>query len=380
MAFLNAQGPETVYSIAKVDKPHEWYVKQAEQWWKEIQKNNKNENAWFNYFKANRYACMTYKDINAFDGHNNDGWISESKYLMKAEDIMKQVEQYIPDTYTSNSLKVYGYSSEDESLKYILRAYEIDSTRPEAMDGLVTYYETHGDLEKRKEFNLKWYHTNDLSSGFLAYNYNVLMTVKPNGVLLTFGDNDTYPMWMLQDALGIRPDVTVLNIPLLADQNYRNIMFRKLNIQLFTKEYPDGWSSESEKEIMDYIIKNKPQILPLYIGLPAWKQIKEYENNLYLVGLALEYSNESIDNIALLKNNFENKYALDYLENRFEYDISAGMVDRTNINYLPGIFKLYEHYSLSGDIAHAQKMKELGFIVAQKGGQDWYNKALSILK
>jgi hypothetical protein len=94
----------------------------------------------------------------------------------------------------------------------------------------------------------------------------------------------------------------------------------------------------------------------------------------------LEYSNESIDNIALLKNNFENKYALDYLENRFEYDISAGMVDRTNINYLPGIFKLYEHYSLSGDIARAQKMKELGLIVAQKGGQDWYSKALSILK
>ncbi len=373
-----SQQPETVLSIAKVAKPHEWYLKQAELWWKEVEKDKKNENAWYNYFKANRYACMTYNNINAFDGKKNDGWIKESSYLMEAEEIIKKADQYIPDTYTSNCLRVYGYSNEDESFKYLQRAYEIDPNRPEALDGLVTYYETHGNLEKRKEFNLKWYKTNDLSSGFLAYNYNVLMTIKPNGVILTFGDNDTYSSWFLQDVFGIRKDVTVLNVPLLSDKNYRDSMFKKLNIPEF-KEYTDD-SSESEKEILAHILKNRPQTLSIYVGLPAWKQLKEYENNLYLVGLALEYSSENIDNIALLKNNFENLYVLDYVKQRFEYDICDEQVNRMNINYLPGIFKLYKHYTLSGDEMHAKKIKELGLGIAQKGGQEWMDKATKEFK
>jgi len=112
----------------------------------------------------------------------------------------------------------------------------------------------------------------------------------------------------------------------------------------------------------------------------ASKQINEYEKNLYLVGLVLEYSTGNIDNIASLKNNFENNYALDYVRNRFEYDISAELVDRMNINYLPGIFKLYEHYTLSGDLTNAKKMKDLGLLIAQKGGQGWLDKAMTLLK
>jgi len=377
---INAQKPEKIYSIAKVAKAHDWYVNQAELWWKELEKNKKDEDAWFNYFKANRYAAMTYVKKDAPEGHEHDGWVNEGKNLMEADDIAKLVQQYIPDSYANNSMKVYGYSAEDESFKYLIRAYEIDSTRPEAMDGLVTYYETHGDMQKRKEFNLKWFKTNDLSSGFLNYNYNVLMSLKPNGVILTFGDNDTYPMWMLQDVFGIRTDLVILNVPLLADQNYRNIMFKKLNIPIFTKSYPDGSSSISERELMTYIINNKPQSMLLYIGLPAWKEMKEFENKLYMVGLVIEYSEENIDNLALLKNNFENKYALDYIKNRFEYDICDELVNRMNINYLPGIFKLYEHYTISGDIGKAQKMKELGLFIAQKGGHDWIDKATKILK
>jgi hypothetical protein len=112
----------------------------------------------------------------------------------------------------------------------------------------------------------------------------------------------------------------------------------------------------------------------------AADQINEYEKNLYLVGLVLEYSTNNIDNIASLRNNFENNYALDYIRNRFEFDISAELVDRLNVNYLPGIFKLYEHYAQSGDLTNAKKMKELGLLIAQKGGQGWLDRAVTLLK
>ena len=37
-----------------------------------------------------------------------------------------------------------------------------------------------------------------------------------DAIILTAGDNDTFPLWVLQDALGLKPGVAVLNIPLLA--------------------------------------------------------------------------------------------------------------------------------------------------------------------
>jgi len=59
--------------------------------------------------------------------------------------------------------------------------------------------------------------------------YNMLMSCDKNAILITYGDNDTYPLWYLQEIEGIRTDVRIINYNLLGTDWQNEQLTFKIN-------------------------------------------------------------------------------------------------------------------------------------------------------
>ena len=228
----------------------------------------------------------------------------------------------------------------------LLSAYEIDSSNSELYFELAKYYELKQNSSQKKAFCKKLKATK-LSPALREYAYNTLMSVEKNGILITYGEDDTYPIWILQSLEKIRTDVKVITYDLLVTKEYRGQLKKDLGLK-FAKKY-----SNKLKVLQDIAVKNSSK--PIYYALTvSHSALKELKSNLYPTGLALKYSKKKFSNNSILMVNWNNKFKKQYISN----STNSNKIKKLNMNYVLPLIQISGHYKSTNLIhQHQQAIK-----------------------
>lgn len=327
-----AQEKQMVHSVIVEWRDADWYKKQEKLWKADLDLNKQNGDAWLNYYAASR-ALRILSEANSAE---------EKKYLEQCTAIAKDAYANMPNSFEGNYLMYWNGTLGEKTEQYLIKAYELRPEDPRVLLDYLIKAELEQDKATFSKVAKKLYEINRMPAGALNWAYNVLTEVSENGIVLTAGDNDTYALWIAQEAFNYRKDVKVINTSLILFDDYRSKLFKDLGIGPIEMASPTLFFKQ--------IFENKAKI-PVHVSTSASGNFKDSSitDNLYLTGLTYLYSLEDIENIAVIKRNFEKRFLLDHLTKTFSY--SYGDLDaRIKHMYLPALMKLYLHSKTADDL------------------------------
>lgn len=327
--------------------PHAWYSEQAQLWQQETIRTPTDAEAWRNYYMASEYS------------QRHTG--TDERVL---ETILHAMQRHVPKSYELAWLyaRRTPWSDIDAKIERTENAYQRCQTCGESVQDLAFIYEITGQSERAQPLWATLYQNQYLAPGLLDYNYNMLMSTAPAAILLTNGDNDTYPALLLQSLHSVRSDVLVLNLYLVEHQRPQlQSLLKKQGIEVDLNVLPRDNSAAFAAALARSLTVAAPQ-RPLYFALSTAASYKEQLNEyLYIEGLAARYSTKGVDHLGYLSAHIEKEFRLDSLTQNWyaeSHPSTNSVVKRLNSNYAFPFILLAEHYETRGEQSRAERWKE----------------------
>jgi hypothetical protein len=198
--------PEKIYSKRAVIYDSSTYARLA-QLWKKYYEAYPSEDAYANWMYAARYA-------------------SDPDY--------PSMLQRGLDKYSSNPVLLYLAGNEKcsrqdnlEGLQLLEKAVAMDPSYMDPWHALAGVYLSQGEREKSDAALRRLLAGGAIQEAVMDFNYNMIASMDTNGILITNGDNDTYPGWILTRIIRFRPDINIVNRSLLNTKWYPSVIVRE---------------------------------------------------------------------------------------------------------------------------------------------------------
>ncbi len=187
--------PEKILSKREIVYNDTTYVRLAHMW-KEYYDAFPSEDAYANWMYATRYA-----------GNDNYGSL-----------LKRGLDKYPANPtllYLAAMNTKHGVRDNLEGRRLLEKAVSLDRVYMDPWFGLAIHYMADNEPENLNVALRNLLEGNAIRDEIMDYSYNMLASLDTSAILITNGDNDTYPGWILTRILLVRPDVNIVNRSLL---------------------------------------------------------------------------------------------------------------------------------------------------------------------
>lgn len=182
------------------------------------------------------------------------------------------------------------------------------------------------------------------SDALLRYNYNELAGMDDHGIFVGNSDAVLISKWVLQECMGLHADKTIVSVPFLAVKEYREWLFRKLEMELpALKEAVTADDTVANAQALLQAIIEKYGSKVYFSSTTPSSVLRPWLTRLYNEGLLLKYSEKAYDNLSVKRRNVEERYMMEYLLVSFQPVWVAGQ--RMSANYAVVLSDVLAYYA-----------------------------------
>lgn len=270
---------------------------------------------------------------------------------MEMNKVVDFFEKNAPNSFEYHYFKYVAGNYNTELKNHLDSAEALRPNNSDVHVQMAAYYMIKNDYDKAKKYLEKLKENKRLSKTVIDYGIDVLISVPKNGTLITHGFDDSFGVYVAQNELGIRKDVTLVSLDFLQSEAYRNRLIER------------GYLLPNRSVVdVNYFVElcrlNEEKMLNVSMTTP-----KEYliplQKNLFVVGLTFEYHKDAYNNFS---RNDELWY--DSLQKDVINDVGNDKSRLLSSNYLPMLLQLRKVYLQRGENEKAQEVDDISDKIA----------------